>query len=499
MPTAYSYIRFSSEKQKKGHSVKRQEEMALKYIERNPHLDLELDTELNMKDLSVSGFKGKNLAEGALGNFVRLAYAGEIEKGSYLLVENLDRFSRDEAWKAVTSLMSLIQAGIVVITLSDESIYSEETMSGQDGTLKLMQSVLIFTRANDESAQKSRRVASAWNNKFKRISEGVQLTKRVPFWINPEDKNKTIKEKVAVVRRIFKLNSQGIGTTRIAGLFNQESLEPPTKHARDWNISTIKKVLKSKAVLGTLVAGDGNEYPNYYPAIIKEELWNKTRTLGISSKKVRESTEIHPLSGLTFCSRCGATAIRSGKTGRVRKDGTKNNWKTLVCSNSLKRVSCSYRSLSYNHILHSVNMALDQTALSGQGDKVSELKLELEFKYDELAEEMEIVEDLLRKNRHNITAKQAKASLLEKLEELRIRGEEISRMRRGFTVKQVENARNKIFSGEGINPNYRLVIKRVDIDFEEHFLKIELHDGAVADSWIQNRYGKYPSEDEIAL
>lgn len=145
MPVAYSYIRFSSEKQKKGHSVKRQEEMALKYIERNPQLDLELDTELNMKDLSVSGFKGKNLAEGALGNFVRLAYAGEIEKGSYLLVENLDRFSRDEAWKAVTSLMSLIQAGIVVITLSDESIYSEETMSGQDGTLKLMQSVLIFT------------------------------------------------------------------------------------------------------------------------------------------------------------------------------------------------------------------------------------------------------------------------------------------------------------------------------------------------------------------
>lgn len=499
MPIAYSYIRFSSEKQKKGHSVKRQEEMALKYIEQNPHLDLELDTELNMKDLSVSGFKGKNLAEGALGNFVRLAYRGDIEAGSYLLVENLDRFSRDEAWKAVTSLMSLIQAGIIVVTLSDGSVYSDETMSGQEGTLKLMQSVLIFTRANDESEQKSRRIASAWANKFTKIKLGVQLTKRVPFWINPEDKNKAIKDKAAVVRRIFKLNSQGIGTTRIAGLFNEEGVDPPTKLAKDWNVSTIKKVLNHKAVLGTLVAGNGTEYTGYYPAIIKDDLWNKTRTLGMSSKRVRTSEEVHPLAGLTRCMKCGASAVRSGKTGRIRKDGTKNNWKTLVCSNSLKRVSCAYQSLNYNHILHAVNLALDQTALSGQGDRVSELKLELEMEIDEISMSMNIVEDLLKKNRHNVTARQEKARLLENFEKLRIRGEEISRMRRGLTVMQVERARQKIFSGDGKNSNYREVIKNIDIDFENHHLTIELYDGATAQSWIQDRRGKYPTEDTLAL
>ncbi len=105
MPIAYSYIRFSSEKQKKGASIQRQEELATKFIKDNPELELDLDTALNMRDLGVSAFKGKNMTDGALGNFTALVYQGKIEQGSFLLLENLDRFSRDEAWIAVNDLI----------------------------------------------------------------------------------------------------------------------------------------------------------------------------------------------------------------------------------------------------------------------------------------------------------------------------------------------------------------------------------------------------------
>ena len=82
MPIAYSYIRFSSEKQKKGASIQRQEELATKFIKDNPELELDLDTALNMRDLGVSAFKGKNMTDGALGNFTALVYQGKIEQGS---------------------------------------------------------------------------------------------------------------------------------------------------------------------------------------------------------------------------------------------------------------------------------------------------------------------------------------------------------------------------------------------------------------------------------
>jgi len=45
---AYSHIRFSTDIQSKGDSLRRQSELAVKYCEQN---NLELDTEFNLQDL----------------------------------------------------------------------------------------------------------------------------------------------------------------------------------------------------------------------------------------------------------------------------------------------------------------------------------------------------------------------------------------------------------------------------------------------------------------
>lgn len=501
MPIAYSYIRFSSEKQSKGDSVNRQETLSRQYIENNPELELELDTQLNMRDLGVSAFKSKNLTEGALGKFTALVYQGAIEQGSYLLIENLDRFSRNDAWIAVNDLTALIRAGIIVVTLSDENVYSEETMSGNDGTLRLLQSVLVFTRANEESKIKSERISKAWIAKFNKIDQGIQLTKRVPFWINPEDRRKFLKDKVKIVKRIFKLNAQGMGTTRIAVLFNTEGVTPPTSRAKDWNVSTVKKVLNSKAVLGTLVAGNGKDYFDYYPRVIDDETWSATRTLNISSNAVRDkdSRVVHPLAGLCFCESCGLPARRAGKTGRIRQDGTRAMFKTLVCSGATKGVNCAYRSINYSHIQQAVNRALDITALVGVPDKVAELNLELEFAFDEVRDLLEANEGALRRNKHNQIAKQERADLLERLEALRRRSEEVGRMRRGVTIKQVDRVRKAIFEGSNKNADYRQVLNRIDINFLEHWLEIKLHDGSHARMEIADKHGKFSSEYDQPL
>lgn len=55
MARAYSYIRFSTEEQAKGDSLRRQLDLRHEYLKGK---DLILDETLTMHDLGVSGFKG---------------------------------------------------------------------------------------------------------------------------------------------------------------------------------------------------------------------------------------------------------------------------------------------------------------------------------------------------------------------------------------------------------------------------------------------------------
>src|ERR1700747_3247772 len=96
-PRCYSYLRFSTPEQRKGDSLRRQTVAAEEYAKRH---GLALDTELNLRDLGISAFRGNNVAVGALGAFLKAIRDGLVPKGSLLLVESLDRVSRQTARKA---------------------------------------------------------------------------------------------------------------------------------------------------------------------------------------------------------------------------------------------------------------------------------------------------------------------------------------------------------------------------------------------------------------
>src|SRR4051794_22913686 len=93
--TAYSYVRFSDPSQAEGDSLRRQTDgRAEAFCTRH---GLRLDTALSMRDLGVSAFRGAHRSDKhALGQFLELVRRGRISKGSYLLVENLDRLSRED-------------------------------------------------------------------------------------------------------------------------------------------------------------------------------------------------------------------------------------------------------------------------------------------------------------------------------------------------------------------------------------------------------------------
>ena len=73
-----------------------------------------MDEDLALSDLGISAFKGKNATEGALAAFLIAAKEGRIPRGSILLVESLDRLSRNTITDAVALLTSIVRAGFAL-------------------------------------------------------------------------------------------------------------------------------------------------------------------------------------------------------------------------------------------------------------------------------------------------------------------------------------------------------------------------------------------------
>src|SRR5262245_15937343 len=114
---AYSYVRFSSAKQAEGDSLRRQTADAEAWCKRN---GVHLDTGVTLHALGQSEYSGdhrRNPDRNALALFLRMVEGGRVPRGSFLIVESLDRLTREHIRPALTLLLNLIEAGIRVIQL----------------------------------------------------------------------------------------------------------------------------------------------------------------------------------------------------------------------------------------------------------------------------------------------------------------------------------------------------------------------------------------------
>jgi DNA invertase Pin-like site-specific DNA recombinase len=107
----YSYVRFSSPEQHKGDSLRRQTEAAAGWCARN---GVTLDTSATLHDLGRSAFKGRHRKDdkAALAGFLKLVEQGKVARGSYLVIENLDRLSREHIQPALLLVLNLLQSVI---------------------------------------------------------------------------------------------------------------------------------------------------------------------------------------------------------------------------------------------------------------------------------------------------------------------------------------------------------------------------------------------------
>ncbi|TIU44563.1 MAG: recombinase family protein, partial [Mesorhizobium sp.] len=138
-PLAYSYIRMSTDIQLRGDSLRRQEQASKRYAEQH---GLQLVEDFKLEDIGVSAFKGANVSSGALGRFLELVKGGQIAKGSYLLVESLDRISRQQILDSVPIFFDIVKSGINVVTLADNHVYR----AGDTNVADVIYSVVVLGR-----------------------------------------------------------------------------------------------------------------------------------------------------------------------------------------------------------------------------------------------------------------------------------------------------------------------------------------------------------------
>jgi DNA invertase Pin-like site-specific DNA recombinase len=395
---AYSYLRFSTPEQMAGDSFRRQSQLATDYCTQH---GLELDTKLTFQDLGVSAFRGANAETGRLAEFLEAVRSGLIPRSSMLLVESLDRVSRQAARKALRVLEDICESGITVVTLTDGKRYTEESLTSDP--MSLIMSLLIFIRANEESVMKSSRLKASWKGRRIRAEKdgsAAVATRRGPGWLKYNDETKqwdVIEDRADIVRRIFKEYVKGKGMGRIALDLNKDEV-PVFGHGKKWGPAYIQRILQYPAVIGEfrtfteeVIAGKTvrTQQPSikgYFPAIIGQALYQEAQSVRQSHLRGRRALmnedphtrapTYNIFGGLVVCSRCGGSMTLLSKGGVRRGHGSKPQAKYLVCV-AARYGKCKYTAVRYSVLEEQFLKHHEQVlALAPSGNNESQQKLE---------------------------------------------------------------------------------------------------------------------------
>lgn len=467
----YSYLRYSSVGQGEefgGDSVRRQKELIAGFLESH-----NAEIVQSFEDLGISSFRGKNvknLKTAAFAQFLERVRNGEIEKGSYLIVEGFDRISRQRGLDTVKIITDLLYAHIRIYTLSDNRLYD---INAKNHLEQLLMLTVINERAHDESARKSDRQTAFWVGKRKRIEATKQqrvdsgiypaLTARSPWWLAvDENKNyQVVSERAEEIRELIRLLTfENFGAKRACQYLNSKG------SAKTWNVHYVWKIIHEEALIGHYLpvetqysdetAGisykqNGERLEHVFPAILTETELNAVRTALTERKGKRGGKKSFQqqniFAGLVRCAHCGNT---------LRQMKLKNRGKEyfyLVCTGSEKGTCVVSTTLTtrYEAFVETFLLA------SNHFNFTKLLNAESKHVAENLKAEMLVIENDISANKKSYSAAEetlneliengvkAPRSLAEKLSALEIEAESLENRKNklAFEILQEERKERK--------------------------------------------------------
>src|ERR1700733_11838376 len=180
MIAAYSYTKFSSAGQKGNNSTDRQIEDGREWYSREiAPLGIPLDE--SFTDTARSAYKGEHVGKkGDLGRFLAAIQSGAVSKGSILIVENMDRLSRQGNKIGRKLLERIVDEGVDVHVVS---IPKKLTVGWENRPSDYQDVDHELQRAFKESERKSKIIKAGL--KAKKHSDG--WAGMLPFWLKKVD------------------------------------------------------------------------------------------------------------------------------------------------------------------------------------------------------------------------------------------------------------------------------------------------------------------------
>jgi len=413
----------------RGDSFRRQSELARKYAESR---GLELDETLTFQDLGKSAYRSKHAKSGELRAFLDAVENGVVKPGSYLLVESLDRISRDAILAAQGLFLQIIQSDITLVTLIDNREYSVESVTANP--TELIISLLTMMRAHEESATKSRRLKAVWENKRSKAKE-KPLTAQIPSWLTldkAKGKFKIDRTKAEIVKRIYQMTLKGIGQNAIALTLNREKV-PVFGAGKHWHRSYIVKLLGNPAVVGRFVPHK-NEYVDgrltrvpqkpiegYYPPIISQEVFDQVQALRSTSRSPlrgrHASGALRNIFGsLARCPLCDSTMTLVNK-------GKGNGKPYLVCSRAKSGAGCQYKVVPYDQVESAFIKNLP--AITGTMPTGGDLGIAIDEEIAQLQANIDATEDYLGELLDSIAVSKGSPAIANRIREVETTLEEM--------------------------------------------------------------------------
>ncbi|MGO4173578.1 recombinase family protein [Bosea sp. TAF32] len=324
------YQRVSSGTQLEGSGLDRQLDNTHAYIARNG-----LEVVRTYSDRGVSAYRGKNRRVGELALILRHIDQGVIRPGEHLIIESVDRLSRQAPLDALDTFKAILARGVIVHSVYENSKFTLDDLNKDIG--RLMSLMVSMGRANEESRYKSSRVADAH---AKGRVNGTIVAGSVPSWLEVvKDKvtgTKSFKVKPRekqIVKEMFDLCAAGMSSYRIAQEMRARDYEPfgvarrrvgsVSKGAHHWNATSVQDILRGRAVLGefrsytTSYDAEGKRIltlasvnPHYYEPIIEPDLWEQANAALKLRKKARSRGRTgeefaNILKDVVACEHCG--------------------------------------------------------------------------------------------------------------------------------------------------------------------------------------------------
>lgn len=491
-------------------------------------------------DEGVSAYSGANIKSGNLGKINARVFAGEIPRGSILVVQEMSRFSRRDYKATIMDIWHYQLAGVHIYSLMDARFITADDV-GSD-IVSLIQS----SGNHAYSAKISDNVGAAKHKREMevRIERKGILYGSVPYWLKVKpgaksfDKETTpqpdyfdvIPECAAIVVRIFEARFNRRSMSSIANQLNTENV--PLLTQRDykkkqspvgWTPSAIKNILHNVAVIGTLAesARKGSVYPaapDYYPAILDHALYEavaltmtKGKQVTLEDGDVTNPYAIRIFKGLIVCKYCGHRMDVNGARGPRSQRGTPFAG-SLICRNA-RMNSCMHGplddegkrtrtpTLPMRIVEHALTVGLfeqlNQTNIRNDVTrKIAKKRLELETLKAQIEQNSE---ELM-----NVSIAVIRDTIMKKLtwagehyEELK---KEIIELERKQSLQSVDKLGNlDLLSRDGRIAAYNTIVKtihRIVVDTVNLKADITLLNGNVIEGFSLQAHPLYPEEAE---